>query len=166
MSRSFSLQPQASGITILSLGWTAGFTVFSMRYFRMEALTSLEHAECISTVAFISLKHLTRKHQGPANGEPDRPGIDAGSGYREGCLAAFSGEVKGILVEGAVAVDLAEVDADGGLHAGRADLQHPGGWVQARLQRRHALDALRPRPLSACTDGPIAVSQPQQQPCN
>jgi hypothetical protein len=47
------------------------------------------------------------------------------------------------LVQPAVAVLLVEVGVQVGLHAGRADLQHPRRRVQALLQLGHALDVLR-----------------------
>jgi hypothetical protein len=61
------------------------------------------------------------------------------------------------LVEVAVGVDLAEINANGGLHAGRGHLQHPGCGVQALLQWGHAPDALRMRPTLVSTCPPMST---------
>ena len=51
-------------------------------------------------------------------------------------------ELKLHLEGGGILVNLGVVDAHGALHAGRADLQHPGRRVQALSQPRHALYCL------------------------
>lgn len=61
--------------------------------------------------------------------------------------------VRHSLIQRAVPVNLAVVDANGGLHAGSGHLQHPGGWVEALLQQWHPLDALQP---PSC-EGPVGL---------
>jgi hypothetical protein len=59
------------------------------------------------------------------------------------CGPASSGSgVSDALVQLALAVLLVEVSAQVGLHAGRADLQHPRRRIEALVQLGDALDAL------------------------
>ena len=58
--------------------------------------------------------------------------------------------------EGAIAVDLGEVDAQLVLLVEGGDLQHPGCRVDARTQRWHALHLLRGRPGASAQHRPLA----------